>query len=72
MQNNDETRRNLRAPAAAEYVGLAISTLAKMRLRGNGPMYTKSGPRIVLYRREDLDVWLARGRRRSPSETPDR
>ena len=40
--------RNLRAPAAADYLGLSSSTLAKMRLRGDGPPYAKAGPRIVV------------------------
>lgn len=30
----------LRPKAASEYLGLAVSTLAKMRLRGDGPPYT--------------------------------
>ncbi len=59
---------NLRAPAAAEYVGLSPSTLAKMRLRGDGPIYAKSGPRIVVYAVADLDRWLAARKHRSTSE----
>lgn len=43
--------------AAAGYVGLSVSTLAKLRLSGNGPAYCKLGRRVV-YRREDLDAWL--------------
>ena len=60
--------RNLRAPAAADYLGLSDSTLAKMRLRGDGPTYSKAGPRIVVYDVADLDAWLASRRRRSTSE----
>ena len=59
---------NLRAPAAAEYVGLSASTLAKMRLRGDGPVYSKAGPRIVVYGTADLDRWLADRKHRSTSE----
>jgi excisionase family DNA binding protein len=47
----------LDAVAAARYVGLSTSTLAKMRLSGNGPAFLKLGRR-VLYRRADLDAWL--------------
>jgi hypothetical protein len=43
--------------AAAEFLGLAVSTLAKMRLTGNGPVYCKLGRRVV-YRREDCEAWL--------------
>lgn len=60
----------LRAPAAAEYLGLSTSTLAKMRLRGDGPVYMKAGRRVVLYDADDLDAWLESRRRRSTSE-PD-
>jgi predicted DNA-binding transcriptional regulator AlpA len=42
---------------AARYVGLSESTLAKLRLNGNGPIYCKLGRRVV-YRPIDLDLWL--------------
>ena len=58
----------LRAPAAAEYLGLSTSTLAKMRLRGDGPAYAKAGPRIVVYDVADLESYLANRKRRSTSE----
>ena len=61
----------LRAPAAAEYLGLSTSTLAKMRLRGDGPVYAKAGARFVLYDQADLDTWIDGRKRRSTSE-PDR
>jgi excisionase family DNA binding protein len=47
----------LDADAAARYMGLSASTLAKMRLSGNSPAFLKLGRR-VLYRRVDLDAWL--------------
>ena len=46
------------ARAAAKLVGLSESTLAKLRLNGNGPPYCKLGRRVV-YRPSDLDAWLA-------------
>lgn len=58
----------LRAPQAARYVGLSASTLAKMRLRGDGPPYAKAGPRVVIYDLRDLDAWLAGRKRRSTSD----
>lgn len=66
MPNPNATK--LRAPDAATYVGLSPSTLAKMRLRGDGPVYSKAGPRIVIYDKLDLDAWLSAQRRRSTSE----
>jgi predicted DNA-binding transcriptional regulator AlpA len=49
---------SLTASEAANLLGLAPSTLAKLRLNGNGPAYCKLGRRVV-YRREDLVKWLA-------------
>lgn len=64
------SQNKLRAPAAAAYLGLSTSTLAKMRLRGDGPLYMKAGRRVVLYDPDDLDAWLETRKRRSTSE-PD-
>ena len=47
----------LNVVAAARFLGLSPSTLAKMRLYGNSPTYLKLGRR-VLYRRADLEGWL--------------
>ena len=47
----------LTAAQAANVVGLAPSTMAKLRLAGSGPVYCKLGRRVV-YRREDLEAWL--------------
>lgn len=58
----------VRTPKAAEYTGLSTSTLAKMRLRGDGPAYAKAGPRIVVYKIGDLDDWLAARIRQSTSD----
>ena len=58
----------LRPPAAAEYLGLSASTLAKMRLRGDGPIYSKAGPRVVVYDLADLEFWLAARKRTSTSD----
>ena len=45
------------AEVAARIVGLSASTLAKLRLNGNGPVYCKLGRRVV-YRPADLEQWL--------------
>jgi predicted DNA-binding transcriptional regulator AlpA len=55
MKTNDPI--TLTAPQAASVLGLAPSTLAKLRLTGNGPTYCKLGRRVV-YRRVDLEAWL--------------
>ncbi len=52
---------------AAAYLKSTTSTLAKKRLKGNGPTYTKFG-RLVLYAKRDLDEFLASHRRLSTSD----
>ena len=63
-----EGRRMLIAEDAAQYMGLATLTLAKMRLTGDTPPFFKVGRR-VLYDRDELDAWLAQRKRRSTSDT---
>jgi predicted DNA-binding transcriptional regulator AlpA len=58
-------KKILRTAAAAEYVGLAPSTLEKMRLRGGGPSFIRIGGRAVGYDTDDLDRWLDGQRERS-------
>jgi predicted DNA-binding transcriptional regulator AlpA len=55
------------AKMAARYVGLSESTLAKLRLNGNGPVYCKLGRRVV-YRLGDLEQWL---QSRTTTDTSD-
>ena len=43
---------------AANYTGLSVSTMEKLRLTGAGPRFLKLG-RAVRYRATDLDVWLS-------------
>ena len=61
-------KRFLRAPEAAAYLRLSVSTLAKMRLRGDGPLYTKLGPRLIGFEPQHLDQWAKARVRRSTSD----
>lgn len=58
----------LDAAAAAAYLCIAKSTLAKLRLSGDGPIFIKIGRR-VLYRLSDLDAYLDTCRRTSTSDS---
>jgi Helix-turn-helix domain len=52
---------HLRPDGAADYLGISKSKLAKMRMRGHrgeGPPFIKVAG-CILYRRSDLDDWLA-------------
>jgi predicted DNA-binding transcriptional regulator AlpA len=57
----------LDAQKAADWTGLSTSTLAKLRLSGNGPTYAKLGRRVV-YRIDDLEAWIEAHRFKSTSE----
>jgi hypothetical protein len=59
----------LRPRAAARYLGISTSSLAKRRMRGDPPRYLKFG-RSVAYDVRDLDGFLAASRYNSTSEYP--
>ena len=69
--DNFRPRRSLgprrRTPAAAQYLGIAPSTLEKKRCSGEGPEFERVG-RAVVYSEEALEEYLARRRARSTSE----
>ena len=50
--------RRLRTPEAATHLGIAASTLEKLRTYGGGPRFFKLG-RAVTYCTADLDEWAA-------------
>lgn len=52
---------------AAQYLGLAVSTMNKWRCFGDGPIFIKLG-RAVRYRKEDLDTYVAKRSLASTSE----
>lgn len=56
----------LNTEQAAEYLHLSPKTLETMRSRGGGPPYVKFGRRVI-YRRKDLEAWLAERVRHSTS-----
>ena len=60
----------MRPVAAAEYLSLSKQRLARLRLEGGGPTYSKVG-RSVLYLVGDLDAWLETRRRKSTSDRGD-
>ncbi|MCY0094610.1 helix-turn-helix transcriptional regulator [Hoeflea ulvae] len=47
------------AKEAAVYLRSSPSTLAKLRCAGGGPVFIRQSARKTLYRRNDLDAWLA-------------
>jgi hypothetical protein len=62
-------KRWVRPPAAGKHLGdFSPSTLAKWRLAGTGPPYSKVG-RLIVYDIADLDAYLSSRRRLSTSDT---
>lgn len=64
---NNEKQTLLTVQQVSEAYGIAKSTLAKMRLNGDGPVFVKLGRR-VFYRHDDLNAWVFENRFRSTSE----
>lgn len=50
-------KRLLRAPEAAEFLGVKVATLADWRLTGKGPAFRRLG-RAVAYDISDLNAWV--------------
>jgi len=58
----------LKPDEAAAFLGVGVSTLARLRIEGTGPAFRKFG-RSVRYSREDLRRWSDERSRRSTSES---
>ncbi len=58
----------------ADYLRCSVSTLERMALDGSGPKFSKIGSKKkrarVVYRRSDIEAWLAANRFGSTSEYP--
>lgn len=54
-----EQSGKLLAREAARFLRVSASTLAKWRMRREGPPFHRCGPKIVVYYRDELDAWLA-------------
>lgn len=72
FENQDYPRRDVdrvRTPEqAALYLTLSISTLARMRIAGNGPVFIRLSPQKIGYRQSDLDKFLEARVRTSTSQ----
>ena len=60
----------LKPREAAEYLRSSTSTLAKARMKKQGPVYVRIG-RAVRYRQSDLDAWMSASVARRPEKTRD-
>ena len=53
-----EATTKLRPREAAQFLRIALSTLAKMRKQNDGPNYSRIGHRVILYDLQELEGWL--------------
>lgn len=73
MKRNDQARPDC-APLAVDtegasrLTGIPVRSLEGMRLRGDGPKFSRAGKRRVLYLVADLREWLEGNRRTSTSD----
>jgi predicted DNA-binding transcriptional regulator AlpA len=54
-----DPRQRLWASDAAAYLQLSRSTLAKWRMKDEGPPYHRCGRRLIFYYKCEIDAWLA-------------
>ncbi|MCO6387932.1 AlpA family transcriptional regulator [Aliihoeflea sp. 40Bstr573] len=59
---------NLTTEEAAAYCRQSRSTFEKLRHFGGGPCFIRLSARAIIYRRTDLDAWLAAKARNSTSD----
>lgn len=63
-----EHRPPVDVKGAAAYTGFSEGYLNKLRCSGDGPVFIKRNG-VVRYDLDDLDTWLAAGKRKSTSDT---
>jgi len=59
LSQAEANQRLLTTAEASIYLRVSKSYLDKLRVYGGGPRFLRLGKRKVLYRKADLDAWLA-------------
>lgn len=60
--------RMMSTEEVADFLGITPGTLNGMRVKGVGPSYVKLGGKIVRYRSDVVEAWLASCTRHSTSD----
>jgi hypothetical protein len=68
MQDPASQRRWVRPKVAADRLDVTTGTLAKWRMKGIGPRYSKLSRSLILYDPEELDRHVEERRQQSTSE----
>lgn len=61
LKNFSQVPEVMREKEAAKYLGLTSNTLRQWRVRGVGPVYSKTGS-VVTYSKKDLDLYLQKAK----------
>lgn len=65
VENEALASEYMTTQAVADYTGLSAKFWQELRSKGGGPGYAKPSPKVVLYRKSDIDGWIADHMRRS-------
>ena len=65
-----QIRDYMNTAQAAEHLGVSARWLEKLRVVGGGPLYSKPLDRVI-YRRSDLDDWIAQHLRKNTADTTE-
>ena len=68
QRNVEAGRRWVRPKEAAARLKVTTGTLAKWRMKGIGPRYSKLSRSLILYDMDDCDAHVEAARQRSTSE----
>jgi predicted DNA-binding transcriptional regulator AlpA len=73
MKDNEALRlhRQINTAEAAEFLGLVVRTLEKLRQKGGGPKYVRISAKCVRYRISDLLAWQTSLERAHTADVPD-
>lgn len=63
--DSEQKLRWLRAAECAELMGVSVDQLARWRVEGIGPRFSKLGHRIVVYKLADVHEWIEARARQS-------
>jgi hypothetical protein len=64
-------RRWARTAQTSDYTGYAQRSLEDRRMKGLGPPYYKSDDGAIFYDLDEVDAWIAAGRRMSTWDDPE-
>jgi hypothetical protein len=59
MNNSTEKPRLKNWDSAADHCGVKVGYFRNQTKAGRGPRYLQPSPKVILFREQDLDDWMA-------------